>query len=111
MQPTETHDPNVYSTTYVGNMDVPLTWRELAERGKAEIERLTAFATILFDLSRNENGRHEGDVDGYGPSLGNPHIKVGQVFGYSIHGHHEYVRPPREQQHDPEAWRRRSEEG
>src|SRR4051812_18730861 len=43
--------------------------------------RLQKFATMVTDLDRNEHGRHEGDVDGWEPSKGNPRLQTGDVLG------------------------------
>lgn len=85
-----------------------LTWQELAEQQAAEIRRLQEFATMISDLDRNVNGRHEGDADTGDPtgrSRGNPKLHTGDVLGYSIHGTHVYRMPDREHRHDPAAWR------
>jgi hypothetical protein len=85
--------------------DHRLTWQELADRQQGEIRRLSAFATMISDLDRNEHGRHEGDVDGWTPSEGNPHIRPGEPFGYTIHGARAYVMPvDRALRGQPEAW-------
>lgn len=64
---------------------------------------------IFYDLDRCEHGRHEGDVCSgksgcNGPSKGNPHIKEGDVIGYTLHGTHQIVVPSAELRHVPEAW-------
>lgn len=87
--------------------DKRLTWREKCEHLEAENRRLQGFATIVADLSRNRSGRHEGDSDFNDPtgiSQGNPHLAVGQVFGYGIHGYTAYARPARHEEGDPGAW-------
>jgi hypothetical protein len=99
---------NIYSNVSVGGRR--LTWRELAERREEEIRRLSTFAVMFSDLDRNERGRHESDADGFGVSEGNPHIRPGETFGYSIHGTRVYRMPPREQRHDPGAWIVRAED-
>lgn len=93
---------DTYSNVGIG--DHRLTWRELCERQSEEIRRLNRFAKMIADLDRNDHGRHEGDADGFGISDGNPYIREGETFAYSIHGTHEYRMPPRGQRHDPEAW-------
>lgn len=98
-------DSDIYSNVTVDG--TRLTWKELADHVGEQYTKADAFARIIHDLSRNEHGRHEGDVDGNSPSLGNPHLPVGTVFGYSIGGSYEYVVPPHEDAHKPEAWRRR----
>jgi hypothetical protein len=98
------------SITWVADGDGyrQLTWQEKCEQLEAENRRLQGFARMIRDLSRNEYGRHEGDADFNDPtgiSQGNPHIGVGEVFGYSIGGHRRaYARPIRELEGDPEAW-------
>lgn len=87
-----------------------LTWKQVAEVREAEIRRLSVFATMVADLDRNANGRHEGDYDSGDPtgiSQGNPHIREGQTIGYSLHRTYAYVMPPRFQRNDPEAWLQR----
>jgi hypothetical protein len=105
-------DPQIYSGTSVDPGDGGgfrrLTWREEAERLRAEVRRLSVFARMVNDLDRNEHGRHEGDVDGGDPtgvSQGNPRLHTGDVLGYSIAGDQRpYVMPERGQRHDPQAW-------
>lgn len=82
-----------------------LTWREVAADREERLRALEPAVTLLADLSRNRNGRHEGDVDAGEISLGNPHLRPGQTIGYSIHGTHAYVVPERGQMHDPAAWK------
>jgi hypothetical protein len=68
--------------------------------------RLRQFQRMVNDLDRNENGRHEGDVDCGDPtgvSQGNPRLHTGDILGYDIGGR-PYVMPPRGQRHDPDAW-------
>lgn len=116
--PETEYDPAVYdlSTGYwacddslpEGGRFVPQTWRQLAEERAAELSRLRDFQTMVLDLDRNEHGRHEGDADVGDPSgvsIGNPHIRPGQVFAYSIAGDRRpYVMPERGRRHDPAAW-------
>jgi len=86
-----------------------LTWRELAEWQQEKIAHLSKFQSIVFDLDRNESGRHEGDVDSYDPtgtSQGNPFISTGSTFGYTF-SRIPIVMPPRERRHDPDAWLQR----
>jgi hypothetical protein len=71
----------------------------------AEKLHLQKFATMVSDLDRNEHGRHEGDVDGSQPSLGNPRVQTGDVLGYSLGGSWRYVMPERGRRHDPDAWK------
>ena len=64
------------------------------------------WAKIVHDLDRSEHGRHEGDAESQtygGVSLGNPHLTVGETFGYTMDGA-RIVLPPREQRHDLSAW-------
>lgn len=70
---------------------------------------------ILTDLDRCQHGRHQGDACGpadacTGTSAGNPHLRPGQVIGYSLRGDH-IVMPDREHKHDPAAWRRTPDDG
>lgn len=86
-----------------------LTWRQLAEeQQEQELARLRRFRSLLLDLDRNEHGRHEGDADVGDPSgvsQGNPHLRPGQVIGYTIGGDQRpIVMPDREHRHDPAAW-------
>ncbi|MEV4861455.1 hypothetical protein [Streptomyces ossamyceticus] len=64
------------------------------------------WAALVADLDRCQHGRHVGDP--CGPcgtnSHGNPHMVVGDIIGYGIHGHH-IVMPDRDHKHDPAAWR------
>lgn len=83
-----------------------LTYPERVEHMNAEIQRLSEFATLVCDLDRNANGRHEGDTDGGDPSgvsRGNPHVREGQVIGYSLSGQ-PIAMPPRQHRHKAEAW-------
>lgn len=84
------------------------TWQQLYEREYAKNLELQGYQTMLNDLSRNEHGRHEGDVDGNGPSRGNPHLTTGQVIGYSIGGSWKYVVPEPRLRGDLQAWRVRA---
>lgn len=86
----------------------PQTWQQMYEREKAERLRLEGYTLMLSDLDRNEHGRHEGDGDTYDPSgrsHGNPHLKTGDVVGYSIHGSWKYVVPEPRQRGKLDAWR------
>ncbi|ATN88692.1 hypothetical protein SEA_DEMSCULPINBOYZ_97 [Mycobacterium phage Demsculpinboyz] len=87
------------------------TWQQLYEREKARCMELETYQIMLSDLDRNENGRHQGDSDGYDPtgrSQGNPHLKTGDVIGYSLHGTWKYVVPEPRRRHDINAWRVRA---
>lgn len=75
----------------------------LAEH-QAEKLHLQKFARMVSDLDRNENGRHEGDVDGNALSEGNPLLKTGDTLGYGLGGSTRYVMPERGKRHDPDAW-------
>lgn len=68
--------------------------------------------TLLADLDRCQHGRHEGDACGScgTASHGNPHMVVGDVIGYGIHGH-QIVMPDRDHKHDPKAWRAQTDGG
>lgn len=65
-------------------------------------------ARILADLDRCPHGRHEGDncFGCGGPSVGNPHIRPGDVIGYGLDGV-RIVMPARGDKHAPERWYRR----
>lgn len=68
------------------------------------------WAALVADLDRCEHGRHVGDPCGScgTNSRGNPHMVVGDIVGYGIHGNH-IVMPDREHKHDPAAWRASTE--
>ena len=79
-------------------------------------ERLIGSTRVLTDLNRCPHGRHEGDTcagwrgpDQYdggcegGYSLGNPHMRPGQVIGYGLYGD-LIVMPDRKDINDPAAW-------
>lgn len=84
------------------------TWRQVAEQQEDELRALRAFRSVLLDLDRNGNGRHEGDADVGDPSgvsKGNPHLRPGAVIGYTIGGRERpIVMPGRADRHRPEAW-------
>jgi hypothetical protein len=111
---TEQLDPAIYSDQYRYETGpdgeshlVPLTWRQVAEDRAADLSRLQPFVTLINDLDRNPNGRHEGDADVGDPtgvSHGNPRLRTGDVLGWDIGGT-AYVMPPRGLRHDPTAWR------
>ncbi|MEU8469554.1 hypothetical protein AB0F30_16800 [Streptomyces sp. NPDC029006] len=65
-----------------------------------------AWAALVTDLDRCEHGRHAGDPCGScgTNSHGNPHMVVGDIVGYDVHGHY-IVMPDRDHKHDPAAWR------
>lgn len=84
------------------------TWQQLYEREHAERLELQGYRTMLADLSRNEHGRHEGDIDGSMPSKGNPHLRTGDVIGYSLGGSWKYVVPEPRLRGDLGAWRVRN---
>lgn len=65
-----------------------LTWQEATERARAEVSTLSAYHSILSDLSRCEHGRHLGDVcsECGGPSVGNTILPPGMVIGHDIGG-------------------------
>jgi hypothetical protein len=71
------------------------------------LAQLHKFATLVSDLDRNFEGRHEGDVSSGEPtgvSQGNPILPVGMHIGYTLARHRRIVVPPREVRHDPDAW-------
>lgn len=86
----------------------PLTWREVADRAETEAAMGRRWRRLLMDLDRNEHGRHEGDADVGDPSgvsQGNPHLRPGEVIGYTIGGDRApIVMPARADRHRPEAW-------
>lgn len=84
------------------------TWEQLYHREHAKVIHLQGYRTMLTDLCRNEHGRHEGDIDGAAPSQGNPHLKTGDVIGYSLGGSWKYVVPEPRQRGDLDAWRVRN---
>ncbi len=110
-EPDPDYDPAVYSGTSVADADSPtgwrrLTWAELAEDLMRQVAHLQGFHTIVSDLDRNPNGRHEGDADvgdQGGVSQGNPRFTTGDVVGYQLGGR-PILMPPRERRHDPDAW-------
>ncbi|MFF7130019.1 hypothetical protein [Streptomyces sp. NPDC008240] len=65
------------------------------------------WAALVADLDRCQHGRHIGDPCGScgTNSHGNPHMVVGDIVGYDVHGRH-IVMPDRDHKHDPAAWRR-----
>lgn len=84
------------------------TWREVAAQQEEELARLRLFQSIVSDLDRNPNGRHEGDADvgdHTGVSQGNPKFTTGDVVGYQIGGR-PILMPPRGKRHDPAEWLR-----
>lgn len=86
----------------------PQTWKQLYEREHEKRLKLEAYRIMLADLGRNQNGRHEGDGDVYdatGISHGNPHLKTGDVIGYTLGGSWMYVVPYPHLRGDVEAWR------
>lgn len=84
-----------------------LTWREAAIDREARLLALEPVLTMLADLDRNRNGRHEDDPDDGQLSLGNPHLATGQIIGYSLHGTYVYAVPPARRRADPAAWKQR----
>jgi hypothetical protein len=107
----EGRDPAVYSnqgTVRPGGGVHYLTWRQLAEQQEEELRSLRRWRSLMLDLDRNRNGRHQGDADVGDPSgvsQGNPHLPTGAVIGYTIAGERvPIVHPPREDRHRPEAW-------
>jgi hypothetical protein len=64
------------------------------------------WAALVADLDRCAHGRHVGDPCGSCGinSHGNPHMVVGDIIGYGVHGHH-IVMPDRDHKHEPGAWR------
>ena len=71
----------------------------------------SAWAALVADLDRCQHGRHQGDACGpadacTGTSAGNPHLRPGDVIGYSLR-RDPIVMPDRDHKHDPAAWRRK----
>lgn len=67
----------------------PLTWKERVEHEQKQKFLLQEAARFMSDLDRSPSGRHQGDgeyQDPTGISQGNPHLKVGQIIGYSMRG-------------------------
>lgn len=87
---------------------IPQTWQQLYERERTRCVELQSYRVMLSDLDRNEHGRHEGDIDGASPSLGNPHLKTGDVIGYSLGGSWKYVVPESRLRGNLDAWRVRA---
>ena len=84
------------------------TWKQLYEREHAARLELDGYQIMLSDLDRNKHGRHQGDRDSFDPagiSQGNPHLKTGDVIGYSLHGTWKYVVPEPRLRGDLSAWR------
>lgn len=105
------YDPAIYSptSTLVNHADGTsewrrLTWAQLWQDQQEEIARLRKFERMVCDLDRNQNGRHEGDIDTGGTSQGNPRLHTGDVLGYGLGGSVRYVMPERGRRHDPDAW-------
>jgi len=82
-----------------------LTWQEVAIDREERLRKLQPALTMLADLDRSRQGRHEGDVEGGAVSLGNPHLSTGQTIGYSIGGSFAYVVPEPRLRGDVEAWK------
>jgi hypothetical protein len=94
-------------------VDTMISERVRATRkGNAEeLARGRAFTAMVADLDRNQNGRHERDVDAGDPtgvSQGNPLLPTGTVVGYDIRGD-EYRMPAPGRRHDPAAWKVRAQ--
>ena len=86
------------------------SWMEAIDEpvlvGRSELELLRGFRTLVSDLDRNANGRHEGDVDSGDPtgvSRGNPSLPTGALIGHGLAGR-PIVVPPRSRRGDPAAW-------
>jgi hypothetical protein len=86
----------------------PDTWRQVTETQEDTLRQLMRWCSLMLDMDRNENGRHEGDLDvgdATGVSRGNPHLRPGAVIGYTIGGRQRpIIVPDREHRHRPEAW-------
>lgn len=95
-------DPNLSNITINGERQ---TWEQMYQREHTERLRLQAYQTMLTDLDRCEHGRHQGDVCGNCPSEGNPHLKTGDVIGYSLGGSWKYVVPEPRLRGDIHHWR------
>lgn len=99
--------PDVSPMSGIWAHGVEQTWQQVAIDRESRLIALEPLLTMLADLDRNRNGRHEGDVDAGTVSLGNPHLVPGQVIGYSILGTHAYVVPDREHLTEPAAWQQK----
>lgn len=87
--------------------DQQLTWAEIVEATREEGARLAKWATLVSDLDRSPNGRHEGDAefqDPSGVSQGNPHIQPGEVIGYTISGGEIAMPVNIGDRNDPDKW-------
>lgn len=84
----------------------PKTWREMYEAEREQNQDYSRWRTMVSDLDRNENGRHEGDADSGDPSgtsQGNPLMPTGTTIGWTIYGQPYVVPEPRERGRI-EAW-------
>ncbi len=52
------------------------TWQQLYERERVKVLDLEGYRIMLSDLDRNENGRHEGDGDGYDPATDTTKVRT-----------------------------------
>ena len=85
-----------------------LTWQEYCRVLQEDNLRLQKWATMVADLDRSRQGRHEGDVESGaegGVSQGNPHMSTGDVIGYDISGN-LYVVPPVGKRHLIDEWKK-----
>jgi hypothetical protein len=64
------------------------------------------FPDLMMGLDRCEHGRHIADscfnCPG-GRSGGNPHLRMGQLIGYTVHGAEVRI-PHWENKNNPDAW-------
>lgn len=101
-------EPTVSDLSNISINGEQQTWKQLYEREHAARLELDGYQIMLSDLDRNEHGRHQGDRDSFDPagiSPGNPHLKTGDVIGYSLHGTWKYVVPEPRLRGDLSAWR------
>lgn len=101
----DSDDLSPLSTLYVGGLRQ--TWQQVAIDREERLRELEPVLTMLSDLDRSRQGRHEGDVEGGAVSLGNPHLSTGQTIGYSIGGSFAYVVPEPRLRGDVAAWKQR----
>lgn len=107
--------------SYDINRQIDMIIQLAKEQERVDNERRRIALKLVYDLDRCPHGRHEGDScagwrpeegknyqdsDPYhhgcrgGYSLGNPHLKVGEPFGYGLSGMTHYILPERIKRHD-----------